>query len=385
MGGSFNLRDSLIVSEDLPLLMIPGPTPVPPAVLAALAEPARSHTGPENARTVRRIQEMLSQLVGSSQAVVHVIAGSGTLAMEASVVNHVAPGQRVVIVSHGYFGDRFAEIARSLGATVSHLGVEWGRHVDPSELREVLKSGAEPRLVTMTHAETSTGVLADCARLTAIVREEAPEAIVVIDGICATGGIPQAMDDWGVDVILTGAQKALSVPPGLAILALSPRAVEARDRLGSIQAYYSDLARWAPSVQDPTHYFSTYPTSLLRGLEASLDEIVREGLDSRFARHRHLAELLRQGMHELGFSLMTDPECLAPTLSVLAVPPGTEEQHIRSRMLESGVLVAGCLGPWAGRGIRVGHMGCVTEADIDRTVQAAARAVRQKPERRSGG
>ena len=355
-----------------PLLMIPGPTPVAPGVLAALAEPVRSHTGPENAATMLRIQEGIRRLVGSAGARVHCFAGAGTLAMEAAIVNHAAPGDRVVVVSHGYFGDRFTEIAGALGMNPDVLAVEWGQRADQDALGALLSKGAPPALVCFTHVDTSSGVLADCAATAATVRATAPDAVIVLDGVCATGGIEEAMDGWDVDVLLTGAQKALSVPPGLALLAVSARARSRRDALGDIRAYYADLRRWDSSVDDPRKYFSTHSVSLLRALEASLDDIFAEGLPERYERHRRVAAMIRDGMGELGFVPLTDPASLAPTLSVLALPDGADDATLRAGMAERGVVIAGCLGPWSGRGVRIGHMGTATETEAARTIDAAA-------------
>ena len=368
-------HNSAVAADASLLLMIPGPTPVPDRVRAALAEPVRSHTGTENAATMRRIQAAIAQLVGSTRARVHVFSGSGTLAMEAAVVNHTAPGDRVVVVSHGYFGDRFAEIAEALGMESSVLQSEWGRHAEPEALRALIANGRPPSLITITHVETSTGVLADCASLAAVARAAAPEAVIVVDGVCATGGVAEAMDAWDVDVVITGAQKALSVPPGLSVLAVSPRAQARRAGLGRIASYYADLQRWDGLVDDPTRYFSTHPTSLLRALETSLAAIAKEGVEARYDRHRRVADALRKGMVGLGFTLLTDPARLAPTLSVLRLPKAADDRSVRAGMLERGVLVAGCLGPWSGRGIRVGHMGAVGEADVARTIEAAAGAL----------
>jgi alanine-glyoxylate transaminase/serine-glyoxylate transaminase/serine-pyruvate transaminase len=358
-----------------PLLMIPGPTPVAPEVLAALAEPVRSHTGPENAATMLRIQAGIRELVGAAHARVYCFAGSGTLAMEAALVNHAAPGDRVVVVSHGFFGDRFVEVAGALGMRADVLHVEWGEHADAESLRALLLGGDAPALVCMTHVDTSTGVLADCAALTATVRAAAPDAVVVLDGVCATGGIDETMDAWDVDVLLTGAQKALSVPPGLSILAVSERALRRRAALGDVHAYYADLRRWDASVEDPSKYFSTHAVSLMRALEVSLDGIAAEGLPERCERHRRVAEMIRDGMGELGFTPLTNPAYLAPTLSVLALPEGVDDAALRAGMGERGVVIAGCLGPWAGRGVRIGHMGTVTESDAARTIDAAAAVV----------
>ncbi len=358
-----------------PLLMIPGPTPVAPDVLAALAEPVRSHTGPENAATMLRIQAGIRELVGAPGARVHCFAGSGTLAMEAALVNHAAQGDRVVVISHGYFGDRFTEVAGALGMRADVLQIEWGEHADREALRALILGGDQPALVCMTHVDTSSGVLADCASLAATIRGVAPDAVIVVDGVCATGALDEAMDAWDVDVLLTGAQKALSVPPGLAILALSERARGRRELLGDIHAYYADLRRWDASVDDPRKYFSTHAVSLLRALEVSLDGILNEGLPARYERHRRVAAMVRDGMGELGFAPLTNHAFLAPTLSVLALPDGVDDAALRAGMNERGVVIAGCLGPWAGRGIRIGHMGTVTEADAARTIDAAAAAM----------
>jgi alanine-glyoxylate transaminase/serine-glyoxylate transaminase/serine-pyruvate transaminase len=363
------------VSDDAPLLMIPGPTPLSEQVRSALSEQVRSHTGPENARSMRRAQEMLGGLFGSCQALIYLLPGSGTLAMEAAIVNHARPGQRMVVLSHGYFSDRFEEIGKSAGLSVTRIASAWGSHLDPDEVRAGLRSGDRPAVVTLTQVETSTGVLADCATLASLIRAEVPDSTIVVDGVCATGGVTQAMDVWGVDVVLTGSQKALSAPPGLAILALSQRAVAIRESIDGVRAYYADLARWTPSMRDPVVYFATHATGLLRALEVSLDAITREGFESRFARHIRLADTLRRGMTELGFTLLTDPGHVAPTVSVFAAPERCADRNVGARMLERGVLVAGCLGPWAGRGIRVGHMGTVSDDAIQRTLDAAAYAV----------
>ena len=351
-----------------PLLMIPGPTPVRPEVLAALGSPVRSHTSTENAASLRRIAEGIRTCVGSANARVHVFAGSGTLAMEAAVVNHAAPGERMVVCSQGFFGERFAEIGEAHGIAVTRVAAEWGSRIDPRALRDACADGPPPALVTITHVDTSTGVLADVPALARVAADAG--ALVVLDGVCATAGVEERMDEWGVDIVLTGAQKALAVPPGLAILAVSARAGERRATLGRIAAYYADLTRW--DADEPTRYFSTHATAMIRALEVSLDLVAAEGLERRFARHRTVADSIREGFAGLGLVPFTDAEALAPTLSVLRTPEGVDEAALRAGMAERGVVVAGCLGPFAGRGIRVGHMGEVGAAEVERTLEAAA-------------
>jgi aspartate aminotransferase-like enzyme len=357
--------------------MIPGPTPVPPAVLEALAAPVRSHTGAENAATMQEVQALLRDLVGSSRARVHALAGSGTLAMEAAIVNHARPGERVVVVSHGYFGDRFVEIAGAHGMPASVLRPPWGAHADPSAVYDGITRGAAPAVVCMTHVDTSTGVLAECEVLARAIREAAPDAVIVLDGVCATGGVPESMDAWDVDVVLTGAQKALGVPPGLALLALSERAVQRRRELDAVAAYYADLERWEASVEDPRVYFSTHAVSMLRALQVALQGIGMEGLGQRFERHRHVADALRAGMAKLGFTPMTDRDFLAPTLSVLSLPDGVEDGDFRRGMEEHGVVIAGCIGPWTGKAVRIGHMGWVGEREVARTLEVASQTLRK--------
>jgi alanine-glyoxylate transaminase/serine-glyoxylate transaminase/serine-pyruvate transaminase len=360
-----------------PLLMIPGPVQVREDVLRALAEPVRSHTSAENAATLRRAQGGIRGLVGSANALVHVFAGSGTLAMEVALVNHARPGDRVVVCSEGFFGDRFAEIATALGNEAVAVRSEWGSRLDPEAVRRACAGGPAPAVVTVTHVDTSTGVLADVPALVAIARECG--ALVVLDGVCATGAIEETMDAWGVDVVITGAQKGLGLPPGLAVAAVSERARERRAALGTIAAYYADLRRWEPVMEEPTRYFSTHATSLLRALEVSLEAIDAEGRGPRFERHRRVAAGLRAGMAALGFTPLTDPAALAPTLSVLACPEGVAEAELRAGMAAQGVVVAGCLGSFAGRGIRVGHLGNTGAAEVERTLRAAASALGAQP------
>ena len=360
-----------------PLLMIPGPVPVRADVLEALAEPVRSHTSLETAASVRRAQRGIRGLVGSEAALVHVFAGSGTLAMEVALVNHARPGDRVVVCSEGFFGDRFAEIATALGNDVVPLRSEWGRRLDPEEVRRACAAGPAPALVTVTHVDTSTGVLTDVPGLVAAARECG--ALVVVDGVCATGAVEESMDAWGVDVLITCAQKGLGLPPGLTVAAVSERARERRAELGSIAAYYADLRRWEPVMEEPTRYFSTHATSLIRALGVSLDAIEAEGPGPRFERHRRVAAGLRAGMAGLGLTPLTEAAALAPTLSVLAVPEGVAEADLRAGMAARGVLVAGCLGAFAGRGIRVGHLGNVGAAEVEQTLRAAASSLGTDP------
>ena len=358
-------------SREDPLLMIPGPTPLSPGVRAALAAPLRSHTSAENAASLARIREGLRRITGMSGADVFVLPGSGTLAMEAAVVNHVRVGERVVIVNHGYFADRFVDICTTHGLDVDDVRAQWGRRASLDEVRAVVERGAPPALVIVTHVDTSTGVRADVAGVAAMARDAG--AVVLLDGVCSTAGVREDLDDLGVDLLVTAPQKALAAPPGLALVLCSPRARERRKALSPPAAYYLDLSRWEAPMTS-TAYFATHATSLVRALDVSVAEIFAEGLDERFRRHLEVAQLAREGFRELQFTPLTEEAALAPTLSVLAPPAGVDEARLRQDLLADGVLVAPGIGAFAGKAIRVGHMGAAAQAEVMLVLDAVRRA-----------
>ena len=359
-------------SADDPLLMIPGPTPVSAAVREALGLPVRGHATPQVAAGLARIREGIRRVAGAPEHDVYILPGSGTLAMEAALVNHVRPGERVVVVNHGYFADRFVDICAVHGIEVEQVRAQWGEAVNRQDVERALATGGPPALLVVTHVDTSTGTMAEVPELAAIAREAG--TAVLLDGVCATGGVDEDLNGWGIDLLVTASQKALGVPPGLAVLASSPRAREWRARPGIVPGYYTDLDRWdAPMTS--TAYFATHATSLLRALEVSLEEILAEGLEARFQRHQRVAAHARRGFAGLGFDAVTDIAAVAPTLSVLTPPAGIDEAGLRAGMLQRGVLVAGGIGPLAGRAVRVGHMGTVAEAEVDLAIAAAAGAM----------
>lgn len=352
--------------------MIPGPTPVTPEIRAALSAPTIAHTSPGLAAIIADCRRGIRAAAGSQTAEVFIFAGSGTLAQEVAVVNMVAPGETLLVASNGYFGDRFAEIARAHEIPVVHVKAVPGESVTPDALAEALEtSGA--RTVTLTHVDTATGVAARLRELVDVAKRHG--ALVVLDAVCSLGGMPIDMDALGIDVALTGAQKALGVPPGLAIVAVSPAALDRRRSLAGIHAYYADLLKWEASMADPRQYFSTHAVNLFYALHVALERIEREGLTDRFARHREMARRFRDGMAELGFQSLTREKYLADTLSVLAYPTGVDDEDFRDALVNRGVVAAGCLGTWKGRGVRFGHMGNMELEDIERGVRAVAEVV----------
>jgi aspartate aminotransferase-like enzyme len=360
-----------MVRDDV-LTMIPGPTPVHPAILEALGRPTVSHQAPAFVDSFRRCLERLAQVARAEQGHPFVVSGAGTLAMEMALVNLVGRGEELLVLSHGYFGDRWAEIAEPFGVRVRVLRAAWGHVVPPADLVAALDEH-EPAAVAMTHVDTSTGTAAPVAAYCAQLRQRG--TLAILDGVCATAGIDERFDEWGLDLLLTGAQKALGAPPGLAILLASERALAKRRSLGSVPAYFADLERWRRVMEDPRQYFSTAPVNEILALEVALGLVLDEGLSPRFERHRRIAAAMRAGLEAHGLALFTAPDCRAETLSVVLYPTGVDDAAFRSAVAANGVVIAGGLGPLAGRGFRIGHMGNIGLREVLRTLEALGRGL----------
>jgi alanine-glyoxylate transaminase / serine-glyoxylate transaminase / serine-pyruvate transaminase len=354
------------------LLMIPGPTPVITDILAALSQPTIAHTSAGLATIIQRCRTGIGRVAGGEQAEVFLFAGSGTLAQEAAVVNLVGANERLLVVSHGYFGDRFQQIAQAHAIPVDRIAATPGESVSPEVLEEQLNQ-SNVSAVTFTHVDTATGVAAPLHDLIAVAKRYG--ALVIVDAVCSLGGMPVDMDRLGIDLLLSGAQKALGVPPGLVILAASQVAMERRRSMTRVPAYYADLLNWETSMRDPRQYFSTHAVNLFYALDVALSIILEEGIDARFARHIVLAESFRRGMVSLGFTPLTMSDVMAPTLSVLAYPTGIDDQTFRDQLASRGVIAAGCLGPWRGWGARFGHMGNMTLSDVETGLRAVGAVV----------
>ncbi len=357
---------------DEKLLLIPGPSPVLPRILEALAEPTVSHVGPEMVRDLREACDNLKRIVFSEDGQPFVVAGAGTLAMEMALLNTAGSGDRVLVLSQGYFGRRMADICVTFGIEHDVMECEWGRAVVPEDVERRLRDRSY-NVVVCTHVDTATGACAPVEDYAGVL--DRTGALFIVDGVCATGGIPERMDPWGIDVVLTAAQKCLGTPPGLAVLILSPMAMEKRRSLGRVPAYYADLLRWLPIMQDPAKYFSTPCVNEIRAFAEGTRIVLEEGLEERFERHELFASALRAGLAALGFTFFTDPRFLAPTLSVVRYPDGVEDKAFRSALYDQGVVVAGGLGGTAGQVFRLGHMGNLTSAQVRTAIDAVERAL----------
>jgi aspartate aminotransferase-like enzyme len=343
------------------LTMIPGPTPVHPQILTALAKPTVSHVAPAFVEQFKGALNDFRTLCKTTTGQPFIVAGGGTLSMEMGVVNLVAPGEKLLVVSHGYFGDRFVDLATSFGIQVDVLRAEWGQAVAPADLKAKLAE-TKYAAVTITHVDTSTGTLSPVPAYAEILRGR-PE-LFILDGVCATAGVDERFDEWGLDVLLTAPQKAIGAPPGVALCVFSERAMDLRRARTSVPAYYSDVMRWLPIMQDPGKYYSTPCVNEIMALAEALRMVHREGLEARFARHGKIAQAVRAGLEALGLKIFTSPEHRADTLSVILLPEGVEDMAFRKGMGSRGIVVAGGLGPIAGKAFRLGHMGNISAGEV---------------------
>lgn len=362
------------------LLMIPGPIEVSPAVIEAAAGPPPGHLAPSFIESFgRALVAMRAVWRAGGDAQPFVVAGSGTMAMELAATNLLDPGQAAVVVRTGYFSDRMAEMLRRRGVAVTMVDAEPGDAPSLDAVEDALRS-ARPRALFATHVDTSTGVRVDAEALARLARQH--DALSVFDGVCATGGERFEMEAWGADVYLTASQKALGLPVGLALLVFSRRALEARAALASPPPMSMDVAEWLPVMrayeERRPSYFSTPATNLVRALSVSLEELLADGMDARFALHAERADALRRSWAALGLTpLPARPELAANTLSALFYPHGVDASLVGA-IAERGVTVAGGLHPaLKPRYFRVGHMGHVLSRpdDLRRTVRAIAEAL----------
>ncbi|MDH3626261.1 MAG: alanine--glyoxylate aminotransferase family protein [Acidobacteriota bacterium] len=354
------------------LTMIPGPTPVRDAILRKLAIPTCSHQDPSFVDTYRNALNALCRIVRTEDAHPFIVGGGGTLGMEMALINLLDPDDRLLVVSHGFFGDRWEQLANAFGFGCDVIRSEWGRTASLASVVERVDAG-DYRAVAITHVDTSTGVVAPLRDFAEALRGR--DTFFIVDGVCATAAVDEPFDEYGIDVLLTGPQKAIGAPPGVALEVVSGRAIDHRRSLDRVQGYYADWTRWLPVMENPALYFSTPPVNEIVALEQALQIVLDEGLDRRFARHQRLAAAMRAGMESLGLRVFADSDCRADTLSVLLYPDGVEDGAFRSAVAGRGVVVAGALGPIAGKGFRVGHMGNIGAGEVGRTLQTVGESL----------
>jgi aspartate aminotransferase-like enzyme len=338
-------------------LLAPGPTPVPPSVLLAMARPIIHHRTPEYEALFAEVRRDLMRLFQCRNPVL-MFAASGTGAMEGAVVNTCSPGDRVAVIRGGKFGERWAEICEAYGLTVLPIDVPYGKSVEPSRVAALLAGEPGIRAVFATHSETSTGAVHDIRAVAAAVR--GTEALLIVDAITSLGVMDLPMDAWGVDVVVAGSQKALMLPPGLAFAALSERAW-ARLREARLPKFYFDFAKERKAIEGNQSAY-TPAVSLVVGLRESLRLILDEGLPNVFARHEWLAQATRAGVQALGLRLFAEHPGAACTAA--EVPGGIDGREIVRGFRRRGVTIAGGQGSMQGKIVRISHMGYVDGFEI---------------------
>jgi aspartate aminotransferase-like enzyme len=348
-----------------PNLRIPGPTALPPSVRVAGGRQMINHRGPEFAAMLGRILEGMKPFFGTTGDVAMLTcAGSGGL--EAAVVNTLSPGDRVLGVSIGSFGDRFAKIASIYGADVTKIDAEWGEAAAADEIRERIRSIDGVRAVLLTHNETSTGVMNPIGALAAAIREEAPDALILVDSVSGLGAVPFEMDAWGVDVVVTGSQKAFMAAPGLAMLALSERGWAATET-ARMPRFYLDLRSHRASAANGETPF-TPAIAVVFQVDEGIRLMQAEGAEGIFTRHEACAAASRAGLRALGFELLADDSVASKTVTAAKLPEGLEWKPLNAAIKAHGVVLAGGQGKLAGRIFRLGHLGSVTVEEILGTI-----------------
>lgn len=355
------------------LVMIPGPTPV---VRSIQDQMGRETVAFGDSGFVEDFSEVLADLkeLWKCDGEVFVVAGSGTLAMEMAIANTTRRGDSILICSNGFFGDRFIDMCERKGLEVDVLSAEWGSSVTP-EMVEAKLEEKKYDAVTVTHAETSTGVVAPIGAIGEVLKRY-PETIYIVDAVAAAAGIEEKIDPMGIDILLTCSQKAFGVAPGLGIVWASRKAMARRESLGKIPESYIDFDKWLPVMHDPRKYWGTPPINMIWAFKEAIRIIREEGIEERYARHIRQAAMFDGAMESLGFEVAAEEGYRAPTLSVYKYPEGAEvdDASFRAVLGEEGVESAGCLGKYKGVAFRMGHMGNIDKHTLVSSIAAVERA-----------
>jgi aspartate aminotransferase-like enzyme len=347
-------------------LLTPGPTPVPPQVLSVLGEPQIHHRSPDFKRAYGQCLERLKEISRTDNPVL-LFTASGTGAFESAVANMIGEGDRVLAVSSGNFGERWAAMAAAYRADLVHLRLSWGETPEPDDLRAKLAEAGPVKAVFLVHSETSTGVVADVQALTSVAKEAG--ALVVVDAVSSLGALPIETDAWGIDVLVSGSQKALMTPPGLAFCSVSPAALDAA-RAGGSPRYTLDWERTIAG-QEKLDAPTTIATPLVLALNTALGMILEEGLDAAFDRHTRLGRACRAGVKAMGLELFSPDDDRSAVVTAVRSPEGVDTAQflldLRDRM---GVQLIGGQGELSGKIFRIGHIGWFDIFDITTALAA---------------
>jgi len=342
-------------------LRIPGPTSLPDAVREAGARQMVNHRGPEFAVLQNGIVERLKKAFKTENDIL-IVTAAGTGGLESAIVSFLSPGDKVLAITIGAFGDRFAKIATAYGAEVTKLAFEWGQAADPAKVRDALAEGGPWKAVLMTQNETSTAVTNPIADLARAVHELAPDALVIVDAISGLGAVPFETDAWGLDIVVSGSQKAWMVAPGLSLVSVSPRAWEAAATAKMPRFYFDLLAHKTSAESGQTPW--TPAVSVMFQLDVALSLIEQEGLEAIWKRHEAVGAAVRASLTKLGFKLLADPAYASNTVTGAWIPEDLDWKAFNGKLRALGLVVAGGQGNLKGKIFRIGHLGHVTVPDI---------------------
>jgi aspartate aminotransferase-like enzyme len=349
---------------DQQFLRIPGPTPIPPRVERAMAKPMIGHRDKETTLILESIQPKIKKIFGTEEEV-NIIAGSGTAGLEAAVVNTTKAQDHVLVLVTGAFGDRFAKICQAYELNVHKIEVLWGESVQPDQVREYLLDHPEIKVVFATYCETSTGVLNPVKKLAAVIKEVS-NALFIVDGVSCIGGVEAKKDDWGIDILVTGSQKALMVPPGLTLIAVSKRAWKRIKDNPQPRFYFNLLTHYENLRKGTTPY--TPAISLLFGLDEALQLIEEEGFKEVVQRHEVMKKMTREACKALDLSLLAADEDASPTVTAVIPEDFSADQFRKVVKHEYGLNLAGGQQHLQGKVFRIGHMGYCSPADVLQTI-----------------
>jgi len=353
------------------LLLGPGPSPVHTRVLEAQARAMVGHLDPWFLEVTDQIADMLRTVLRTTNRLTYAVSGTGSAGMETAVTNVVEPGDTVIVGVNGVFGGRIADTAQRAGADVVALEEPWGRIVPAERIASAMKAHPGAKLVALVHAETSTGAHQPLEAVGDLLRDT--DTLFLVDAVTSLAGVPLEVDAWGVDIVYSGTQKCLSVPPGLAPITFSPKAEEVIERRSStVRSWYLDVSAVRRYWGGDRAYHHTAPISALLGLHEGLRMALEEGLETRWARHAEVGRLFQEHLEDRDAELLAQEGHRLPQLTTFALPGNVEEAPLRARLLtEHGIEVGGGLGTFAGRAWRVGLMGeGATHANVDRLLNA---------------
>lgn len=337
-------------------LMGPGPSDIHPRVLAAMAQPTVGHLDPFYLELMDQTQQMLRDLFRTENRMTFAVSATGSAGMEATVVNLIEPGDRMVVCVNGVFGGRMADVAERAQAEVTRVERPWGEVFTAAELQPVLEK-TRPKVVGIVMAETSTGAWQPIEEIAQVVHDAG--ALLIVDAVTSLGGVPVEVDRWGIDAIYSGTQKCLSCPPGLAPVSFNQRAMEViLGRKTKVQSWYLDVTMLANYWGSDRVYHHTAPINMSYGLYEALRLIHEEGLENCFSRHQRNHAALRAGLNAIGIEFAAQAGHQLPTLNAVHIPPGIDDARVRRRLLEEfGIEIGGGLGAFKGKVWRIGLMG----------------------------